>query len=54
MLLDGGNFFGRDFDAQVATSDHDCVGDLEDGVEVFDGLRLFELGDDPGVGFEGG
>ena len=23
-------------------------------VEVFDGLRLFELGDDPGVGFERG
>ena len=54
VLLDGGDFFGRDFDAEVAAGDHDAVGDFEDGVEVLDGLGLFELGDDPGVGVEGG
>ena len=54
VLLQGGNFFGRDFDAEIAASDHDGVGDFEDAVEVFDGLGLFELGDDPGVGLEGG
>ena len=54
VLLDGGNFFGRDFDAEVSAGDHDAVGDFEDGVEVLDGLGLFELGDDPGVGLEGG
>jgi hypothetical protein len=54
VLLQGGNFFGGDFDAEVSAGDHDGVGDLEDAVEVFDGLGLFELGDDPGVGFEGG
>ena len=54
VLLDGGNFFGRDFDAEIATGDHDGVGDFEDAVEVLDGLGLFELGDDPGIGVEGG
>ena len=54
VLLDGGDFFGRDFDAEIAAGDHDAVGDFEDGVEVLDGLGLFEFGDDPCVGFEGG
>ena len=54
VLLDGGDFFGRDFDAEIAARDHDAVGDFEDAVEMLDGLGLFELGDDPGVGLEGG
>ena len=54
VLLDGRDFLRRNFDAEVAAGDHDAVGDFEDGVEVLDGLRLFELGDDPGVGLEGG
>ena len=52
VLLDGGDFFGWDFDAEVSAGDHDAVGDLQDGVEVLDGLWLFEFGDDPGVGLE--
>ena len=31
-----------------------AVGDLENAFEVLDGLRFFELGDDPGVGSERG
>ncbi len=54
VLLDGGDLFGRDFDAEISAGDHDGVGYFEDGVEVLDGLGLFELGDDPGVGVEGG
>ncbi len=54
VLLDGGDLFGRDLDAEIAAGDHDGVGDFEDAVEVLDGLGLFELGDDPGVGLEGG
>ena len=49
-----GNFFGGNFDAEIAAGDHDGVGDFEDAVEVLDGLGLFELGDDPGVGIERG
>src|SRR6185437_9275059 len=50
----GGNFFRRHLDAEIATGDHDGVGDFEDAVEVLDGLGLLELGDNPGVGLEGG
>ena len=49
-----GHLFGRHFDAEVAARDHDAIGDFEDGVEMLDGLGFLELGDDPGVGFEGG
>ena len=53
VLLDGGNFLGRNFDAEVAAGDHDAVGDFEDGVEMFDGLGLLEFSDDPTAGLEG-
>ena len=53
-LLNGGNLFRRNFYAQVAARHHDAVGDLENGVEMLDRLRLFQLGDDPGVETEGG
>ncbi len=52
VLLNGGNFFRRNFHAQIAASHHDAVGDLQDGFEMLDGLRLFQLGDDPGVAAE--
>ena len=54
VLLNGGDFFRRNFDAEVAAGHHDAVGDLQDGVEMLDGLRLFELGDDPGIAAECG
>ena len=54
MLLNGGNFFRRHFDAEVAAGDHDAVGVFEDRFEVLDGLGFFELGDDPGFEAEGG
>ena len=54
VLLDDGNFFGGHFDAEIAAGDHDAVGDFEDVVEVIDGLRLFELGDDRDVAAVGG
>ena len=52
VLLDRGHLLRRDFDAEIAARDHDAVGDFEDGVEVFDRLRLLQLGDDPGVGLQ--
>jgi len=30
VLLDGGNFFWREFDAEIAARDHDGVSDFED------------------------
>ena len=54
MCLDGRNIFRRHFNAQIAAGDHDGVGGLQDGVQMFDGLGLFELGDDPGKAPVGG
>ena len=48
VLLNGGNLLRRQLDAQVAAGHHDGVGGGEDGVQVLDGLGLFQLGDDPG------
>ena len=54
VLLNGGDLFRRHFHAQVAAGHHDAVGDLQDGFEMLDRLRLFQLGDDPGVAAERG
>jgi hypothetical protein len=54
VLLNGGNLLRRHFHAQIAARHHDAVGHLQNGVEMLDGLRLFQLGDDPGVAAEGG
>ena len=54
VLLDGRNFFRRNFDAEIAAGNHDSVGRFENAFKVLDGLRFFELGDDPGFGSEGG
>ena len=45
MLLDQRNFLRRDFHPQVAACHHDRMRDFENGVQVFDGLRLLQLGD---------
>ena len=39
-----------DLDAQVAAGDHHGVGGLDDLFEVLEGLGLFDLGDDLGLG----
>ena len=54
VLLNGGNLFRRNLDAQIAAGHHDAVSDVEDCVEVLDGLGLFKLGDDPGFAAVGG
>lgn len=36
----------RDLNAEVATSDHDAVGDLQDLVEVFEALLRLDLAED--------
>ena len=46
MLLDHWNFFGRHFDAEIASRDHDSVSDFQDLFQMVDGLRLFEFRDD--------
>ena len=48
-LLQRRQGLGGHFDAQVTTGDHDAVGHVQDGLEAFDGLRLFNLGDDGDV-----
>ena len=45
-FLHGGHGLERYFDAEIAARDHQPVGDLENLVDVLDGLRLFNLGDD--------
>lgn len=45
-LLDDGDLFEGHFDAEVAAGDHDAVEGGDDVVDVFDGLGLFDLGDD--------
>ena len=46
MLLHDRHGLGRKLDAEVAAGYHHAVADLEDVLEVVDGLRLLELGDD--------
>ena len=48
-FLHDGNALGVHLHAEVAASDHDAVGDAQDGVEIFDGFGFFELGDYRGV-----
>ena len=54
VLLNGGDFFRRDFHAEVSARDHDAVGGFQNFFEVLNGLWFFELGDDPGVRAESG
>ncbi len=49
MLLNDGNFFRRDFHAKVAAGDHDSVGRFKNFLQMIDGLRLLEFGDDGNV-----
>ena len=53
-FLDGGHFFGRHLDPQVAPGHHDAVGRIDDGVDVLQGLGLFDLGDDGRLIGQGG
>ena len=52
LLLNGGDFFRRHFNTEIAARNHDAVGNFKNRVEMVDGLRLFELGDDPALGAE--
>src|SRR5690606_36144641 len=45
-LLHDRHLLERQFDAEVATGDHDSVEGVDDLIELVDGLRLLELGDD--------
>jgi hypothetical protein len=46
LLLDDRHLFGRQLDAEIAARHHHAIRDVEDLVEVFDGLRLLQLGND--------
>ncbi len=48
-LLQDRHGLGRHFHAQVAARHHDAVGQLDDGVQMFDGAGLFQLGHDHGA-----
>src|SRR6478736_4372595 len=47
VLLNRGNFLRWHFDAKIAPSNHDSVSGLKNAVQVFNGLGLLELRDDP-------
>ena len=48
-LLVDGDRFGWNFDAQIATRNHDSVGFFDDGIQILDGLGVFHLGEDENV-----
>ncbi len=49
--LHDGQFFVRNFDAQIAARHHDGVGFVDDGLQIGDGLLVFNLGDDERMRF---
>ena len=46
LLLHDRHAFGTHLHAEIAARDHHAVGHFENRVQIFDGLRLFEFGDD--------
>ena len=40
----------RDFDAEVAARDHECVGETDDVLDMVEGGRLLDLRHEPGAG----
>ncbi|VFS75162.1 Uncharacterised protein [Kluyvera cryocrescens] len=56
IFLSEDNFFNWDFNAHIATSNHDAVRRFEDFVEVVQAFLVFDLGDDldvfAAVGFQ--
>ena len=49
--LDDGQFFVGNFNPQVAARDHDAVGFLHDGFQIFDRLLVLDFGDDERLRF---
>ncbi len=49
LLLPARHLFDRQFDAEVATRDHDAVGELQNLVELGESGRLFDLGHHAGT-----
>ena len=47
LLLDNRNLLQRNFHAQVASGNHDAVGHIDDLVDVFHTILIFNFGDDP-------
>ena len=47
MLLNGRYLLRRNFHAQIAARHHDAVGHLKNVLQMLDGLRLLQLGDNP-------
>lgn len=50
FLLDGGESFGRDFDAHIAATDHDAGAFFEDAFEVVDSGLVFDFSDEFDIG----
>ena len=46
VFLNDRNFFRIHFDAEVAAGDHHGIGHTQNLLQIFDGFRLFEFGDD--------
>ncbi len=45
LFLQDGHFLDRDFDAEIAPGHHDPVRSLQDLIEMLQGIRSFDLGD---------
>ena len=43
--MNDGDLLGTHLHAQVAARHHHAIGDFQNGVEIFNGFGLFELGD---------
>ena len=53
LLLDHGNLFNRHFHSEIAARHHDAVCRFQNLVEVFEGIRTLDLGDDEGLSADG-
>ena len=46
LLLHNWHFFGAHFNAEIAASDHDAIGDSQNFIEIIDRFGFFDLGDE--------
>ena len=49
FLLAAGNLLMRDFDAEISSGDHECVGETDDIIDMVEGGWLLDLRHQPGL-----
>src|SRR5262249_15119576 len=48
LLLSAGNIFVRDLDPEITASNHDCIGEANDVLDLIEGRGLLDLRHEPG------